>query len=127
MIGYLFFLPGRVAALEKGAAKIAYFNKIFGHLHRRPDVNSSTLTVLDCNTILNIIHDGAQKGNSQWYYIKSGIYEGFVGKNHVSFAPVRCFQKKYPHFFESVKIDPGDRYYWGKLYDRYETAQTKVP
>ena len=126
-LGYLFFPLCRSEGAEKGAVKIAYFNKIFGHLHRRSDVNSSTLTVLDCNTPATIIFDGAKKGRAKWYYVKAGVYEGFIKKINVSFAPVECFQKKYPRFFESIKMDPGEQYHWGKLYGRYEAARSKVP
>ena len=104
-----------------GTARIAYFNKAFGHLHRRPDVDSATTTLVDCNTVATIMAN-----NEPWYRVKIGIYEGYIKKNNLTGNPVDCFQKSYPRFFEMMKIEPGEQYYWGKLYDRYEQARTKV-
>ena len=105
--------------------RISYFKKMFGHLRRHPYANSSTLTVLDCNTPVTI-EDG-KKSDEQWYRVKVGVYEGYVKKKNISSGRVDCFQKKYPHFWATIKIEPGEQYYWGKLYDRYEQARSKVP
>ena len=127
ILGYIIFLPSQAEAAEKATVRIAYFNKIFGHLHRRPDVNSSTLTILDCNTPVTFTADSTQKGSARWYYIKAGVYQGYVIKSNISFSPAVCFRKKFKKFFELIKIDPGEQYYWGKIYDRYEQIRTKVP
>ena len=121
----LFFPLALAKVTGDGPVRIAYFNKIFGHLRRHPYANSSTLTVLDCNTSITIVNGNGRK-SEQWYHVKVGIYEGYVKKNNLSFQRVECFQKKYPHFFGAIKIDPSEQYHWGKLYDRYEQARTRI-
>ena len=123
----LFLSPVRVEAVKSNSVRIAYFNKIFGHLRRHPYGNSSTLTVLDCNTPVAIMEKKGKKRDEQWYPVEVGVYEGHVKKSHISFGKGECFQKKYSHFFGAMKIEPSEQYHWGKLYDRYEQAKTKVP
>ena len=118
---FIFSVTARGEVTGTGITQIAYFNKAFGHLHRRPDVDSSTITVVDCNTVATLMgsHD-------PWYRVKIGIYEGYIKQDNLAKGSVECFQRKYPRFFEMMKIEPGEQYYWGKLYDRYEQARTKV-
>ena len=128
VFGSLLFSPVYGESVQKGTARIVYFNKIFGHLSRHPYANSSTLTILDCNTPMTIVEDGEKKKKTgQWYHLTVGVYRGYIKESNLSFSPVECFQKKYPHFFGAIKIEPGEQYHWGRLYDRYEQARTRVP
>ena len=101
-----------------------YFKELFGHLHEKNSVKSSTLTTIACGHPVKVY--SKQEANSSWLKVKVASYDGFIEENSLSSTRVKCFQDKYPRFFDSLKIEISDIYYWGLLQDQFIIGKTRV-
>lgn len=112
---------------------IKYFNQMFGHLHQRPDVYSTSLTTLACGHPVKIYEIKVTKKNDKnliqntaWRRVKVGPYYGYIHISNLSKGRPYCFQDEYPQFFGKISLDITDIYYWGRLQDQYISGKSRV-
>ena len=139
----LFFLPqfcfaqaasnNTAGEVEKKNIGVRYLNIPYAHIHQNPNRFSAGLTTISCAHPLRMMGLVAVKGqapleifNKEWRFVKAGPYEGYVRNAFLSEQKPDCFQDKYSKFFEGLKLEIADMYYWGRLYDLYDYGHTKV-
>lgn len=112
---------------------VGYFSEIYGHVHKNPFRYSLGLTTISCGHPMKILkaresekdpYQEVFSGN--WRLVKVGPYQGYILMDYISEKKPKCFQDKYPKFFEHFNLEIADMYYWGKLYDQYLAGKSKV-
>lgn len=116
----------KVQKVQEKVVGVFYFNKIFGHVHESASVQSGSLTVIQCSHPLKVIESPIVSVSKDWLYVGVGKFKGFVKREFLSTKRPRCFQAKYPKFFDEFKPDLSDLYYWGRLYDHLQEGETRV-
>ncbi len=112
--------------------RVAYFNSLFGHIHRNPSKYSESLSTISCGYPVRVLKKKVGKKsyqevfNKSFSYISVGPYKGYVDNMYLSGKKPNCFQDKYPRFFDHLELDLTEMFYWGKLYDQYEYGKSKV-
>ena len=125
LIILIFILSPLAMAKNKNSYRgIFYFKEIFGHLHEKSLVSSTTLTTIACGHPVKVY--AKQVAHSKWLKVRVAAYDGFIEKKSLSSSKVKCFQDKYPRFFDSLKVEISDIYYWGMLQDQYIVGKTRV-
>ena len=120
-------------AAKRKYVRVAYFKNIFGHIHQNTSKYSTSLSTLSCGHPVKIYKKQYKGGHSQiifnekWNMVKVGPYQGYIQAEFLSKTKVKCFQDKYPKFFDEMKLEISDMYYWGRLYDQYVTGNSKRP
>jgi len=129
---YTFCVSVVYSANSTPMLKVAYFNKSFGHVHQNPSKYSTSFTTISCGHPLKVL--GQKRGDQvvtkfggTWRYVKVGAYKGYIEDDYISDKKQRCFQDKYPYFFDQLSLKVEDLYYWGRLYDQYERGKTDRP
>ena len=123
--------PG-VAKIEKKLIRVAYYGNMFGHIHRNPSRYSTSMTTVACGHPVKIYSVNKGTGgnkvffNKVWNFVKIGPYEGYIRKDYLASKRPKCFQDRYPKFFDNLEIDLSELYYWGRLYDHYFTGKSRV-
>jgi hypothetical protein len=105
---------------------IFYYSNIFGHLHQNPSTESSSLTNMACGHPVKVLHKKGYGRNSHWIYAKVGNAKGYIERDFLTGRRPKCFQDKYPKFFNALNLDLNELYYWGKLYDHFIFGESKV-
>ena len=117
---------------KKKVARIAFFKEIFGHIHQNPSKYSTAITTISCGHPVRVYKvtdsDGrtAEIFNKKYMFIKAGPYDGYILKSLLSSQRPKCFQDKYPRFFDQFEMDISELYNWGRLYDLYLVKRTRV-
>lgn len=117
---------------KKEWISIGYFNQIFGHVHQNPSRYSSSMTTISCGHPVKILPRPPVKTNKGifkddgWVPVKVGPYKGHLRVEYIQSKRPKCFQDKYPKFFEAFNLEINENYYWGKLYDQYVHGKTKA-
>lgn len=139
VLGALFILSlmglghSETPSIEKVNIGVRYLNSHYAHIHQNPNRFSVALTTISCAHPMRLIGIVATKGNpaidlfaKEWRLVKAGPYEGYIRDSFLSEKKPECFQDKYSKFFEGLKLEIADMYYWGRLYDLYDYGHTKV-
>ena len=121
--GMLFFL--NTAHAEKVVGRL-YYNKIMGHVHKNPSTYSASLTTIQCGHALKLIEDSEISTPLGWFYVKAGEDRGFIKEDFLSSKRPKCFQARYPKFFNALNLDLTDMHYWGRLYDHYMLEESRA-
>ncbi len=117
---------------QKVVVRIAFFKKIFGHIHQNPSKYSTSITTISCGhpiKIYNVIGPDGRRAeifNKKYMLIKAGPYDGYVLKSLLSKDRPKCFQDEYPRFFDQFELDISEMYNWGRLNDLYLVRRTRV-
>lgn len=108
-------------------ARIVYFKKLFGHIHKNPSRYSQSLSTIGCGHPIKIlVNNGREEYGKGFYKVKVGPYEGYISKLYLNDKKPLCFQDKYPRFFDNLELSLTDMYYWGKLYDQYVYGRSTI-
>jgi len=118
---------------QRVAIGVRYYRNMFGHLHQSPSVYSPSLTTISCGHPVKIFKIVKEKTlgeitffNNHWNLAKVGNYYGHIDSRSLSKKKGKCFQDKYPKFFERFDVSLADLYYWGRLHDLYIKGRSKV-
>lgn len=111
-----------VVIAKKGHVGVMYYKHIFGNVHQNPSRYSSALTTISCGHPVKIY--SIKMGN--WVKVKVGAQNGYLPMSFLSTKRPKCFQDKYPRFFDKFALGPTDLYYWGRLYDQYVIGKSRV-
>ena len=103
---------------------VFYFSEIFGHIHQFPSIYSSSLTTVSCNHPMKVYKTKASKPG--WRLVKTVGLEGYVQSEYLAPKQLKCFQSRYPKFFDALELSITDMYYWGRLSDLYIKGKSKV-
>lgn len=120
-------------ASKKKYVGLLYYKNMFGHIHQNTSNYSTSLSTLSCGHPVKIYKKQYKSGHTQiifnetWNMVKVGPYEGYIQTDFLSKTKVKCFQDKYPKFFDEMKLEISDMYYWGRLYDQFVTGSSKRP
>jgi len=117
-----FFLHSYHAEAKK--SRIVYYQNMFGHVHQNASDYSNSLTTIACGHPLKVLST-ATGGRKKWYLVTTGGHRGYVDQSFVGNKRPSCFQKRYPEYFNFLKTEVKDLYYWGKLYDMYVQGKSK--
>ena len=101
-----------------------YFNKFLGHLHQSPDENAPSLTTIQCAYAVKVLK--RKKEIEGWVFAQVGEDKGFIETKFLEATRPECFQEKYSRFYLEVGLDITQMYYWGRLYDQYDTGKTQI-
>ena len=122
----LIFIFTPAFAKEK-RVKVAYYNHLFGHIHKNPSRYSISLSTISCGHPISILgNKGKEVRSGQFYKVKVGPYTGYISKKYLNDKKPQCFQDKYSRFFDHMDLSLTDMYYWGKLYDQYVYGRSTV-
>lgn len=113
-------------AIDEKIVGIFYFQPIIGHVHQSSVRSSASLTTIQCGHPIKVIESSKVSISSDWVYVQVAEYRGFILKNNLSAKRPRCFQAKYPKFFDSFNFDLAELYYWGRLNDQFLYGETRV-
>ena len=133
----LLILPLSLDSQEKPKAQnigVRYLNAMYAHIHQNPNRFSVSLTTISCAhpmRLLSLVSGEQGKApieifNKEWRLVKAGPYEGYIRDSFLSEKKPECFQDRYSKFFEAMKLEIADMYYWGRLNDLYDYGHTKV-
>lgn len=131
----VFLMPSIASSAEKYSRKvvrIVFFKEIFGHIHQNPSKYSTAITTISCGHPLKVykVTDSSGRStevfNKSYMFIKAGPYDGYIKKSLVTSSRPKCFQDKYPRFFDQFEMDISELFNWGKLYDLYLVKRTRV-
>ncbi len=100
---------------------VKYLNTPWGHVHQNSSRYSTSLTTVSCGHPLKVIEI-----NKGWTKVIAGPYTGFVQDIHLNVKKPECIQDKYPRFFDDLKLEITQMYYWGKLYDQYIEGKSRL-
>jgi hypothetical protein len=127
MLTLLIFIPIRMVEAKDRMVSVMYYNKIYGHIHKSASRYSQSLSTLECNHPVKVLSVNGQKSWGEGFScVKVGPYKGYIHKDYLSSRKSKCFQDKYPRFFDKLNLSISDMYYWGKLYDQYIRGRSKV-
>lgn len=122
----LIFLSFGVLAKES-AVRVAYYNHLFGHIHKNPSRYSMSLSTISCGHPIKILGVKGKIIEREGYYkVHVGPYKGYISKQYLNRKKPNCFQDRYPRFFDNLDLSLTDMYYWGKLYDQYVNGRSTV-
>ncbi|ATH08814.1 hypothetical protein BIY24_12915 [Halobacteriovorax marinus] len=116
---------------KKVLDKVMYVNQLFAQVHKNPSKHSIYLTTTECGHPVKV-YKLVSKSNARvlfnrtWKIVKVGSYDGYMNGDYLSSTKPKCFQDKYPKFFDSLDLEITDMFYWGKLYDQYVTGQSRA-
>lgn len=101
-----------------------YFNSFFGHVHKNPSNDSTSLTIVQCMHSVKVL----EKKNvlQGWTYVQVGEDKGYVASKFLSERRPNCMQEKYPHFYKEMNLDISDMYFWGRLNDHYLQGKSRI-
>jgi hypothetical protein len=134
-IATAFFLIGNhshARIVKKTVVRIAFLNKMFAHVHQNASRYSTAITTLSCGHPVKIYKvtentgHSAETFNKSYKFIKVGPYDGYILKNLLSSSRPKCFQDKFPRFFDQFEMDIAQMYNWGRLNDLYLLKRTRV-
>ena len=118
--------------VKKSVVRIAFLKKMFGHVHQNPSRYSTAVTTISCGHPVKIYKVTESSGhssetfNKNFKFIKVGPYDGYILKNLLTSSRPKCFQDKYPRFFDHFEMDISEMYNWGRLNDLYLLKRTRV-
>lgn len=126
---YLFILLfiSQPAFTKEVRVKVAYYNHLFGHIHKNPSRYSISLSTISCGHPISILgQKGKASKTGQFFKVKVGPYIGYISEKYLNDKKPECFQDKYSRFFDNMDLTLTDMYYWGKLYDQYVYGRSTV-
>lgn len=100
---------------------VKYLNSTWGHVHQNSSRYSTSLTTVSCGHPIKIFQVG-----DDWHKVQAGPYTGFIASNQLVDKKPTCLQDKYPRFFDDLKLEITEMYYWGKLYDHYIDGKSRL-
>ena len=100
---------------------VKYLATPWGHIHQNSSRYSTSLTTVSCGHPLKIYEVG-----KAWHKVQAGPYTGYVRNEQLLDKKPTCLQDKYPKFFDDLKLEITEMYYWGKLYDHYIEDKTRL-
>lgn len=112
------------SALAKKVVARKYYKNIMGHIHKNPSDSSSSLTTIQCAQSVKVLEDKEVALPKGWLYVSVGDDDGYIREDFLDKKRPDCFQKDHPEFFNALKLDLTDLYYWGRLYDQFEFEET---
>ncbi len=129
MVKYMLLLSLFLSPLQakEKRVRVAYYNHLFGHIHKNPSRYSISLSTISCGHPISILgKKGKEIKSGQFYKVKVGPYVGFISEKYLNRKKPTCFQDKYSRFFDNLELSLTDMYYWGKLYDQYVYGRSTV-
>jgi len=102
--------------------KIGYLTPIFSNIHKNMFVDSKIVSTLSCGHPVRV---NLKQRNANWYKVKTGPYIGYIKKIDIKFKKIKCFQDKYPKFFNKFNFSVDELYLWGKLNDRFSKGYVR--
>ena len=128
-----FNLQAQEATMTKSLVGIKYFNQMMGNVHQNASRFSQVLTTISCNHPVKVMKQTSKDGkefaifgDSDWYLVQVGPYEGYMMADYLSDKKNICFEEEYSKFFDGLELDINDLYYWARLYDQYVQGKSKV-
>lgn len=130
-------LSSQIFAQAPKVLGMRYFSETFGHIHKGPDAQSSSLTGIMCGTKLKVLE--AKDIPAGWLLVEVGDDKGYVLQKYTSQTLPKsyrdnagagdkiCFQGMYPRFFSDLNLNITEQFFWGRLYDHYVSGESKVP
>ncbi len=100
---------------------VKYLGIPWGHVHQNQSRYSSSLTTVSCGHPLKVI-----EFNEHWHKVVAGPYTGYVQSKFIHEKKPSCPQDLYPRFFDDLKLEITEMYYWGKLYDQYIEDKSRL-
>ena len=123
----LFIIFTAPSFAKEKALRVAYYNHLFGHIHKNPSRYSISLSTISCGHPIKIMGtDGKVTMSGNFYKVNVGPYKGYISKKYLNKKKPDCFQDRYPRFFDNLDMSLTDMYYWGKLYDQYVYGRSTV-
>lgn len=123
---FTLFLSSTTFSKEK-TSRVMYFNKLFGHIHKNASRYSQSLSTIGCGHPIKILKD--KRGEiirNNFHKVKVGPYVGYISQKYLKSKKSKCFQDRFPRFFDNLGLSLTDMYYWGKLYDQYVYGRSTV-
>ncbi len=117
---FLLTLASNLMAQSK-VIMVKYLNTPWGHVHQNSSRYSTSLTTVSCGHPIKVLEI-----NKGWAKVVAGPYTGYVQDVHLSPKKIECIQDKYPRFFDDLKLEITQMYYWGKLYDQYVEGKSRL-
>tara|TARA_R110000868_G_scaffold303689_2_gene564204 strand:- start:4244 stop:4627 length:384 start_codon:yes stop_codon:yes gene_type:complete len=117
---FFLFFAGYVQAADK-VLMVKYLNTPWGHVHQNASRYSTSLTTVSCGHPIKVYEVKAD-----WHKVGAGPYTGYVASGQLSDKKPTCPQDKYPRFFDDLKLEITQMYYWGKLYDHYIEGKSRL-
>lgn len=112
---------------KETTSRVAYFSKLFGHIHKNPSRYSQSLSTIGCGHPIKVLQGkGGEIVVNEFHKVSVGPYTGYISKKYLRSKKVSCFQDRYPRFFDNLGLSLTDMYYWGKLYDQYVYGRSTV-
>jgi hypothetical protein len=112
---------------------VRYFAKMMGNLHQNPSRYSEVMTTITCNHPVKVLKETSKDGKDlllfgedNWNLVTVGPYTGYIMSEYLSQKKAECFDENYSKFFDGLKLDVNDSYYWARLYDQYIQGKSKV-
>lgn len=118
---FLFLIP-IVSFADAKIIMVKYMNTPWGHVHQNSSRYSASLTTVSCGHPLKVV----ELNNKGWTKVIAGPYTGFVQDINLGSKKPECLQDKYPRFFDDLKLEITQMYYWGKLYDQYVEGKSRL-
>lgn len=128
LIFSLFFSPSILGKkIRKNIAFVGYYKNLFGHIHKNPSRYSLSLSTIGCNHPIKVLgKKGSPTIKNDFYHVHVGPYKGYLKINDISKKRVKCYQNKYPRYFDHINPSLTEMYHWGKLYDLYNQGKSKI-
>ncbi len=129
---FLFSLSSHAEDNKLKLLKISYLKNMFGHIHQNASASSTSLTTLSCGHPIKIYEVTDRRGKKfsifggRFVYASAGNYYGYIQTDFLVDKKPKCFQAKYPKFFDALNLEITDLFYWGKLYDQYSYGKSTV-
>lgn len=101
-----------------------YFQAFLGHVHQSPDKNAPSLTTVQCAYSVKILK--RKSPIEGWLFVEVGEDKGFIETKFLGEKRPECFQESYSRFYVEIGLDITQMYYWGKLYDQYDTGKSQI-
>jgi hypothetical protein len=128
----LFCNVGESKVVKKSVVRIAFMKNMFAHVHQNPSKYSTAITTISCGHPVKIYKVTERSGrssetfNKSYKFVKVGPYDGYILKYLLTSSRPKCFQDKYPRFFDQFEMDISEMYNWGRLNDLYLHKRTRV-
>lgn len=123
----LFVLASGSLQSKDVVSRVLYFNQLFGHIHKSPSRYSQSLSTIECNHPVKILKDkGGEITRGRYHKVIVGPYTGYIDTIYLSSQKNTCFSNKYPKFYDALKLEISDTFYWGKLNDQYVQGKSQA-
>lgn len=92
------------------SASTYFIEDNFIHMFKFKSDQATYDYTLSCGTPVTVVTK-----ENDWSEISFKGQKGFVPTTSLVMTAPECFQEKYPLFYDALKVDNADLFYWGKL------------